>query len=113
MRRDDLGRITANDTISTTSVIGTIGPEGKVYFLLSNGVQVPIDSIYNIMPEFPHGVLMFRFADSTLSATEGWLSYADTKTFTAERTGCLAFDINDSAKADNSGAYAVQVEVNP
>jgi len=36
---------------------------------------------------------MFRIADLTLSATEGWMHYDKTKQFTADKPGCLEFDI--------------------
>lgn len=113
IRQGDHVRISADGIITAGVNIGAITPEGKEHFLLLGAIQTPIDPIYDIIPEFPHGVLMFRIADPSLSATEGWMSYAQTKQFTAAHSGCLEFDINDKVNSDNSGEFNVQVAVNP
>lgn len=112
VRKGDRVKVNASGMITTGEFVGILSPEGKESFQLL-GITAPIDPLWDIVPEFPHGVLMFRIADSTWSATEGWMDYAATKGFTAERSGCLEFDINDNDNSDNTGAYSVQIDVNP
>ncbi len=113
VRKGDQVKISAEGTIIVGEFVGALNPEGKDHFQLGGLFTTPIDPIYDIIPQFPHGVLLFRIAAPALSATEGWMHYDTTKQFEADRTGCLEFDINDKDNTDNSGEFSVQIEVNP
>lgn len=113
VRQGDKVKISATGMMIVGEFVGMLGPEGKEHFQLGGLFTTPIDPIYDIIPELPHGVLLFRIADPTLSATEGWMHYDAIKQFTADKAGCLEFDMNDKDNTDNSGAFTVQVDINP
>lgn len=113
VRKGDRVVIAADGIVTVGVNVGTVSPEGKEYFLAAGLIQTPIDMKYDIVPEFPHGVLMYRFANTTLAANAGWTSFAASKNFQADRTGCLEFDINDAVNNDNSGTFTVYIQVNP
>ena len=87
---------------------GKVGPEGTERGLLG----LPIGDNYDLVPAFPHAVLMFRIVGET-----AWRSYADptARTFTVPATGCLEFQLNDNDPGNNSdtGFLNITVSVTP
>ena len=114
VRKRDGIEIHASGQITSGEFIGQVSPEGKETFELF-GISTPIDPKYDIVPAFPHAVLMYRIEKSnlTLKPDEGWLNYHNTKRFEADQTGCLAFDINDTDNGDNTGKFDVEVVITP
>lgn len=104
--------IRADGEIRVGLSIGESGPEGKTK--LRGGV-IAIDPENNIVRQFQHAVLLYRIEapGTKMQRDEGWLAYDREKSFYAQTMGCLAFEVNDAGKADNSGAYSVQVLVTP
>ena len=87
---------------------GKVGPEGTERGLLG----LPIGDNYDLVPAFPHAVLMFRIVGET-----AWRSYADptARTFTVPATGCLEFQLNDNDPGNNSdtGFLNITVSITP
>lgn len=97
--------ILANGEIRVGNWVGVVPPEGKDDFSFL-GLKIPLDPIYNIDPQLPHGVLMIR-----LSGTSKWFGYNQTRKFIANEDGCLEFDINDADTSNNTGVFSVRVHV--
>ncbi|MEM8859118.1 MAG: hypothetical protein AAGD96_12400 [Chloroflexota bacterium] len=102
--------VEASGSIIVGEFVGSAGPEGKETFEVI-GVPVSIDPSLDIIQEFPHAALMYRIenAQTNYAFNEGWKSYHNEKSFTANMTGCLAFDINDIDNNDNSGSFDVTI----
>ncbi|MVM35252.1 hypothetical protein GO755_34845 [Spirosoma sp. HMF4905] len=102
LKKGDKVLIQATGKISVGPNIGTSGPEGKN----SGGLfDFPL-SQYNIVKEFPHATLMFRYANDT-----SWIDCGKEYNFTAEKSGFLEFEVNDLEKSNNEGAYQVEIKV--
>lgn len=97
--------ITASGSISFGPNIREAGPAGKDSFKTLLPIAVPIDKQYYIERSFPFGALMCRF-----DYAGKWEYCSTSRTITAEKKGCLTFEVNDNDKSDNQGAYRVNVK---
>jgi Na+-translocating ferredoxin:NAD+ oxidoreductase RnfE subunit len=102
LRVGDKVLIQATGTISAGANIGPSGPEGKI----SGGLfGFPLTQ-YNIVKEYPHAALMFKYAD-----VNAWVNCGREYNFTADRDGFLIFEVNDNEKENNEGTYQVDIKV--
>lgn len=97
--------VTADGTISLGPNIKDTNPVGKDSFQTFLGLTLPIDKQYYIEQDFPLGALLCRFDYS-----EKWNYCSTSRTFTAEKKGCLILEVNDKDKSDNRGAYRVNIK---
>lgn len=82
--------------------IGESTPDGKdvLYFL------IPIDKVYYVVPNYPHGSIMYRFNNDT-----EWLSCKSNCEFTTRGNEfiSISFLVNDSMPEENTGSYDVEI----
>lgn len=101
--------ITAEGSINLGAGNRETGPAGKEVFKTVLGIPVPIDipldKQYSIEPKFPLGAFLCRF-----DYEDNWQYCSTSRTLTAERKGCLTFEVNDNEKNDNQGAFRVSVK---
>ena len=95
--------VAASGGIVVGSYVGSVGPEGT-----DSGVFGLSLDAYDIVPEFAHGALLCK-----VDTESQWRECGDELIFQARSNGCLQFDINDNDKANNRGAFDVEVFIYP
>ncbi|MEM8859116.1 MAG: hypothetical protein AAGD96_12390 [Chloroflexota bacterium] len=105
--------VTATGSILVDGFIGEVEPEGKDTFEIFPGIEFLIDPSLDIVPDFPHAALMYRIEEDQVEYDddEGWRSYHNERSFTADVSGCLAFNINDVDVTQNIGEFDVTVNI--
>jgi hypothetical protein len=93
--------IEATGQIRVGTFVGSSDPDGRV-----SGVMGMTLESYNIVSNFNHAALMYRFRGET-----AWRVAGKRKRFVASKDGCLEFEVNDNSKGDNYGQYDVEVTV--
>lgn len=101
VRLGDVVTIEAAGHIRVGTFMGSSDPDG-----LSAGVMGMSLESYNIVPNFKHAALMYRFAGET-----EWKVAGKRKRFIPYRDGCLQFQINDNNQDDNYGHYEVELTI--
>lgn len=101
LQRGDRVLIEATGSIEVGKIIGHSGPEGKESGMLGASL-----SEYNIVRNYAHGALMFKY-----KADSSWLYSGREYNFTAKYNGRLIFEVNDKDKINNSGNYQVNVKI--
>lgn len=103
IRQGDKVRISTDGSIRVGQFVGNSTPEGKTSGVLGLSLEQ-----YNIVPSFPHGALMYRFATDNK-----WRLCGRGFDFVSASNGPLdiIFQVNDNDQANNSGSYTVRVLV--
>jgi len=87
-------RVQATGMVTVGMFLGSVTADGIENFV----------GTYDLVPGFRHGGLMCR-----ISGDAQWSFCGDSYEFTAARTGCLEFEINDNDQSNNSGSFSVTV----
>ncbi len=110
VRKGDRVRIRAGGQVRVGSSVGVTTPAGKTHMVVL-GLQFPIDPVYNLVRQWPHGALIYRLATD---AGPQWRLCGGACEWVAPATGNLeiSFQLNDAVQEDNEGAYLVEIIVN-
>lgn len=107
VRKGDRVRIKAGGQVRVGTSVGVTTPAGKTHMVVL-GFTVPIDPVYNLARQWPHGALLYRLATDAQ-----WKLCGGSCGWVAPATGNLeiSFQLNDSQQADNEGAYPLEITV--
>ncbi len=97
--------VKSSGIITVGPTIGNSGPNGQDSFLLLL-FAVPIDKKYYIVPNYPHGSVMYK-----VNNEKDWQSCKSNCEFSV-RNGefiSISFLVNDSVIEDNTGWYDVEI----
>ena len=97
--------VRATGSITVGQFVGTVDPTGTEY-TRNTILQLPVDPNYDLVREFPHGVLMCR-----IKGELDWLLCGAYQEFNASSDGYLELHINDANLNENTGSFSVEVEV--
>jgi hypothetical protein len=116
LRRGDKVKIDADGVIDVGPRIGEVMPEGKrsffAVFLGVISVPILIDAEkYNIVSDYPHGMLMYRIQPEGSTSTLGWKKCGKYCRLSVEASGTLELEVNDNDQENNSGEFQVRVTV--
>lgn len=108
IRLDKVGTVTieSSGVINSGPFIGSVQPDGKFEFDYL-GITFDIDASYDIVPDFPHGSVIYQINNDTK-----WRLCKSKCEFTTDGNEylTLTLQINDKITSDNSGFYDVEIK---
>lgn len=102
--------IRASGKVNFGPNVGAGGPEGVPFFFVGP-VPVPVNPIFSLFSDTPHGGLIGRVRTAGAGERDGWLFIARGGQTTAQAPGVLELNVNDSVPDDNEGAFRVEVVI--
>lgn len=95
-------RVAVSGTVRFGFFVGSGGPEGII-----------ISPDYNYFFDIPHGQVIGRLRQFGARELDGWLPIGGGRDFVASSQGVLEFAVNDNKPGDNSGAFRIEVTIEP
>lgn len=101
VKQGDLVTIEAEGQIRVGAMVGNSDPDGRATGVFGMSLES-----YNIVSNFNHAALLYRF-----EGEKEWRLAGKKKQFAAGRDGCIEFQVNDNIQDDNVGSYSVKITV--